>query len=297
MTPAEQGFLLLTSHLGNPLRNPLTSAQFRTLSQRIKNSSRNSDCRDLAPSDFTAMGYGKKDAERILSLLDDTEVLEHYLSKGKDMHCHPLTRISPNYPHAFRAKLGTDAPPCLWYKGDCDLLTGPAIGLVGSRMLTPMNRCFAKTVGREAAKQGYTLVSGNAKGADRTAQDACILQGGRVISIVADALADKGKDKNILYLTEDSFDLPFSAIRALSRNRLIHTLGQCTLVAQCELETGGSWDGSVQNLRHSWGPLSCYNDGSSACAALQDRGANLIDLDELSDLKKLCQSQMSLFSI
>ena len=41
MTGAERGFLLLTSHLGTPLRRPLTVAQFRVLTERMQAVSRN----------------------------------------------------------------------------------------------------------------------------------------------------------------------------------------------------------------------------------------------------------------
>ena len=36
MTPREQGFLLLTSRLGDPERKPLTVAQFRTLAKQVQ---------------------------------------------------------------------------------------------------------------------------------------------------------------------------------------------------------------------------------------------------------------------
>lgn len=296
MTKLEQGFLLLSSHLGNPNRRPLTLAQLRTLSQRVNNAARQTDARELLPSDLYAIGYGKEDAARILSLLDDTMLLERYLAKGADHGCYPLTRVSEHYPSPLRSRLGMDAPPCLWYKGDPTVLTRPAIALVGSRELSAANRRFAQEVGTQAAKQDYILVSGNARGADITAQQSCIREHGQVISIVADTMSDKQPYDQILYLCEDSYDFPFSAARALSRNRIIHALGQCTLVAQCELETGGSWDGSVKNLRNNWSPLCCFDDGSAASKALQDRGASLITGKQLANFENLCQPQPSLFT-
>ncbi len=297
MTPLEQGFLLLTSHLGNPERRPLTIPQLRTLAHRVTGSARCTDVRDLHPSDLRSLGYGREDAARIISLLDDTELLSHYVSRGAAVGCYPLTRISRGYPAALQTRLGIDAPPCLWYKGSRELLSVPAVGLVGSRELDPANRHFACESGRQAAMQGYAIVSGNAKGADRTAQDACLQQGGTVLSVVADALTDKPFVDRMLYISEDSYDLPFSPLRALSRNRVIHTLGQCTLVAQSHLQSGGSWDGSVKNLRNNWSPLYCFQDNSDASNALQDRGAVLIGLEDLRDFPTLCQSQPSLFHV
>jgi DegV family protein with EDD domain len=55
-----------------------------------------------------------------------------------------------------------------------EILKSPGISLVGSRDLNPINEEFAREAGKQAALQSYTLVSGNARGADKTAQNACL---------------------------------------------------------------------------------------------------------------------------
>ena len=295
MTPYERGFLLLCSHLGQPSRAPLSPAQLRRLSVRVRQHSPIHDPREMTPADLRALGYSQHDADHILSLLEDTPLLERYLSNADDMGYGVLTRVSPGYPGLLRMRLGTDAPPCLWYSGDPDILAQPGIGLVGSRDLLPRNAAFARSAGVQIHRQGFTLISGGARGADRTAQDACLDTGGKVVCVLPDRLADHPQNPDILYLCEDSFDLPFQTPRALSRNRVIHALGQCTLVAQCTLGQGGTWDGSTQNLRHSWSPLCCFDDGSDAAKALQDRGARLIRTEDLSDLKDLSTPEPSFF--
>ena len=174
------------------------------------------------------------------------------------------------------------------------MLSTPAIALVGSRDLSEPNRRFAETVGVYAADHGLTLVSGNARGADKTAQEACLRAGGRVISIVADELQKYPLRRNVLYLSEEGYDLPFSSFRALSRNHVIHALGQLTFVAQCTMGTGGTWDGSLKNLRNSWSPLFCFDDGSPATTELEQMGANLIGLPDLSDFSALQSNTFSL---
>ena len=186
-----------------------------------------------------------------------------------------------------RKRLGLDAPGCLWAKGNTDILKSQTVSLVGSRELREDNRCFAETVGREVARQGYTLVSGNARGADKTAQDACLEAGGRVISIVADELQKYSLTENVLYLSEDGFDLPFSALRALSRNRVIHALGYITIVAQCNGQNGGTWDGTLKNLQNNWSPVFCFDDGSATVLELEQLGATSIALKDLSDFGAL----------
>ena len=287
MNNKERGFLLLTGHLGNPERKPLTVAQFRTLAERALQMEKPLEARELQKSDLTALGYDRTAAERICALLEEEELLERYLYKGHKQSCVPITRISECYPAAVRTRLGLDAPGCLWAKGNLSLLDHKMVSLVGSRQLLEANRSFAEAVGREVAMQGFCLVSGNAYGADSVAQQACLDAGGKVISVVADSLEKYAIQKNILYLSEDAFDEAFSAQRALSRNRVIHSLGYITLVAQCVLGKGGTWDGTVKNLQKHWSPVFCFDDGSVAATELHQRGAKLITMIQLSNLADL----------
>lgn len=287
MNPRERGFLLLSSCLGDPDRRPLTTAQLRTLADRSWRLDAPPEDRDLTEKDLKALGYGQTMAARILGLLEQEDVLDHYLLRGERMGCRPLTRVSAGYPLALRRRLGLDSPGVLWARGDVKILEHPMVSLVGSRDLEPDNEKFAREVGRQAALQGLTLVSGNARGADRAAQESCLEAGGRVIAIVADELAKHPLRENLLYLSEEDFDAPFSTQRALSRNRCIHALGAWTLVAQSSLGCGGTWDGTVKNLRYGWSSVFCFDDGSEAAGKLEQMGAQLIKMQDLGEIRGL----------
>ena len=293
MTGPERGFLLLSSHLGNPERKPLTTAQLRTLADRMRHGPRLPEDRDLEIRDLTALGYGNDMARRIVSLMNEEDLLHHYLIRGSRAGCLPITRVSRDYPVLLRQRLGLDSPGCLWAKGDVSILNTPAIALVGSRELHAENRKFAEAVGYEAAVQGLTLVSGNARGADKAAQESCLAAGGRVVSIVADSLAAHRERNNVLYISEDDFEAEFSAQRALSRNRCIHALGRMVFVAQSSLQQGGTWDGTVKNLRFGWSAVACFRDGSEASRQLEQMGAYLIDRDDLKDFGCLPESELN----
>lgn len=287
MTGAERGFALLCSHLGDPQRKVLTAARFRQLARRVKTAKNPGQDRDLELWDLKALGIGQEEARQILELLSEEQRLDHYLRRAQRAGCEVLTRFSGLYPAALENALGEDAPPVLWCKGDVQLLSGPKIGLVGSRDILPKNAEFSRQAGIQAARQGFTLVSGNARGADKIAQNACLESGGRVISVVADSLTDHSPAPNQLLLSEDSFDLEFTKIRALSRNRLIHALGAITLVAQCGFEKGGTWDGSVKNLRFGWSPLFVFDDGSDSANALEQMGAASVSTQDMENLSAL----------
>lgn len=295
MTGREQGFLLLTSQLGIPGRKVLTTAQLRTLGNRVRAADWQNVDRDLTADDLTALGYSREMARRILVLLEDGQLLEYYCQQGKKRDCYPLSRVSDAYPQRLYKALGMESPGCLWYKGDPSILQMPAISLVGSRDLNPENQRFAREIGRQAALQGYALVSGNARGADREAQDACLQFGGKVISVVADALTQHRRQENILYISEEDFAAEFSATRALSRNRCIHSLGEMTFVAQCGYQKGGTWDGTVKNLRFGYSPVFCYADGSPAQKLLEDMGAEPIRMEHLTNFKALRKAVAGLF--
>lgn len=291
MTPLEEGFLLLTCQLGDPNCKVLTTPQLRNLFRSMEGFSQPEESRELEEKDLGTLGCSKELSRRILELLGRTEQLRWYLKQAKIQGCTPITRVSQGYPLILRKRLGLESPGCLWAKGDVSLLDSPAAALVGSRSIEAENLAFAREVGRQAARQGYTLVSGNAKGADQAAQESCLEAGGRVISVVADTLTDKEHRDRLLYLSLDSFDAPFSPARALHRNRVIHALGQLTFVAQCSQGTGGTWDGTVTNLRQSLSPVFCFRDGTAAMEALQSMGAWGISQEDLQDFSRLIPGQ------
>lgn len=286
MNSRERGFLLLTSHLGDPERKVLTVAQLRTLAMRMRDMEKPLEDRDLTEWDLTHLGCDRELSARIVALLGQENLLDAYLARAAAQNCVPITRVSDSYPPILRQRLGLDSPGCLWARGDAEILNTPAISLVGSRELLEPNRAFAEAVGYQAAMQDLTLVSGNARGADRVAQEACLRSGGRVISIVADSL-NRFPPRNVLYLSEDGFDEEFSAQRALSRNRCIHALGRMVFVAQSDLQKGGTWSGTVKNLRFGWSQVACFRDGSEAAGQLEQMGAYQIGMADLRDFADL----------
>lgn len=295
LRPGEYAFLLLSSDLGDPGRKPLTSAQMRQLFQRARDLRRQPEQREVTPADIMELGYNRSFADHVVALLAQEAELQYYLDRAGKAGCVPITRASEAYPVAIRRRLGLESPGVLWAKGDTEILQMPKIALVGSRDLQAENAAFAREVGRQAARQGIALVSGNARGADKLAQNACLEAGGKVISVVADSLEDHQRRENLLYLSENGFDEPFSAQRAISRNRCVHSLGAITFVAQARLRQGGTWDGTEKNLRFGWSQVYCYRDGSIAQRTLWDMGAGAVDMADLANLAGLQLDTESLF--
>lgn len=294
MTAAEEGVLLLCCRLGDPACRPLTMAKFRELGLRIRASEPSgSRLSELSRRDLTRLGYDEDEADRIVALLDREERLSDYLCQAEALGIVPITRVSPAYPRRISGKQQLSSPPVLFARGELSLLDGPSVAVVGSRQLRPENECFAQTAGLLAAREGLTLVSGNAPGADQTAQNSCLDEGGQCVVFVADRLINHEADPRILYISEADISLPFSPARALHRNPLIHMQGDKTLAAQCTYGKGGTWEGSLDNLKHGWSPLFVFDDGSDGSRALLERGASPVTA--LTSIEALTPSQLSLF--
>ena len=295
MNPREAGFLLLGSCLGDPARRPLTPPQLQRLAARVRlHPIPGAGEEELTPAHLFKLGCSHSEAEHIVSLLSETDRLSAYLDRAGALGLQCLTRANPRYPRRLMRALGDRAPSVLWFDGNLDLLQRTGLSLVGSRELRPENRTFAQAAGLQMARQGYVLVSGGARGADAAAQASCLTGGGQVIAVLAGPLTG-ASHRNLLLCCEDSFDLPFSPARALSRNRLIHILGEKTLVAQAAFGSGGTWAGATENLRRGWSPVFCFTDGSPGAKALLERGATGVTISQLTDFSSLQPAQTVFF--
>lgn len=293
MTAAELGILLLCTELSDGMR-PLSTARLRQLRACVHSAARPAgEDRAVTREDLTAIGCRGDAAEEILALLSREEALKGYLSQAAERGIVPLALTSRGYPNGLRQKLGDTAPPVLFARGELSLLGRPAVSLVGSRELSRDGLRFARRVGELAAKEGFVLISGNARGADQAAQAACLSAGGSVISVLADELfAHDPAGARLLFLSERGWHLPFSAARARSRNRLIHALGEKVLVAQTGLR-GGTYSGTEENLKKQYTPVFVHDDGSPGARRLAQLGASEVPISELTSLRMLEDPRVS----
>ena len=287
MTAAEWGVLLLCCALPGE-EKPLSLPQFQELGRRARALGCRGDdpLRELTARDLARLGYDAAQSARITRLLARQAQLEQYLRAAAAQGITAVTRLSSQYPARLRHTLGLRCPAVLFAKGEAELLSARCISVVGSRELSGEGRAFAAEAGRRIAAEGFALCSGGAAGADRAAQDACLAHGGSAVIFPAGRLLDCPAPANVLYLADQGYDLPFSAQRALARNHFIHAMGEKTLVAQCRAGTGGTWDGTTENLRHGWSPVFVNSDGSEGAQALIARGAAPVrTLSSLDDLQ------------
>lgn len=293
MRQTERGLLLLCCPLGDPMAGALSLAQARELSRRARAAGIGEEdpLRDVTVKDVRRLGYSEYEAGHIVSLLGRERQLDGYLLAAEKADVAVITRLDARFPQRLREQLGARCPAALFCRGDLRLLQRPCISVVGSRHLAQPGAQFAAQAGRLAAREGFTLCSGDAMGADRTAQEACLRGGGSVLIFPATELVYCPARENVLYAAEGGFELGFSAQRALGRNRFIHAMGEKTLVAQTGFGKGGTWNGSLDNLQHEYSPLFVFDDGSEGVRALCARGATPVQA--LTSLQALTPAQLS----
>ncbi|HEX9189398.1 MAG TPA: DNA-processing protein DprA, partial [Vicinamibacteria bacterium] len=81
------------------------------------------------------------------------------------------------------------APPVLWVRGRLDAGEGSrAVAVVGSRAATPLGLAFARTLARDLAAAGVTVVSGLARGIDTAAHQGALDAHGRTVAALGSGL-------------------------------------------------------------------------------------------------------------
>ena len=184
MTPQAQVTALLCCALGDAV-SPLTAAQAKQVLLRLERAGVRDLPRTVSAAELAALGLPAEFAARVAALLDRPDALRRYAARYAPLSI--LTQSEPEFPARLR-RLGAECPPVLFCRGDAALLQTRCVALVGSRSIAGEALEFARRIGALCAEEGFTLVSGDAAGADRAAQDACLRRDGCVVSFVPDAL-------------------------------------------------------------------------------------------------------------
>lgn len=218
--------------------------------------------------------------------------LEHWDKHG----IWVVSRANALYPKAIKEKLGDIRPPILFGMGNQALLNKPGIGFVGSRAIDADDEAFAKAKAELAIDQGYTVISGGAKGIDQTAMLSALNHGGESVGIMADSLLRTSTQKhyrqalkeNRLVLISPFYpEAGFNVGNAMARNKYIYTLSKAVVVVKSDINKGGTWSGAIENLKNNWVPLLVRNTSQAGNQALIEKGATAIDETLIDFFNKL----------
>jgi DNA processing protein len=104
------------------------------------------------------------------------------LVKASQARINVIRDGDENYPPLLATI--ADPPPVLWTLGEADVLTRPAVAIVGSRAATSYALEVAARLGAELAERGVLVVSGLARGADGAAHRGCLDAGGATAAVL-----------------------------------------------------------------------------------------------------------------
>lgn len=207
---------------------------------------------------------GKITAERIKQLLGRGVSMSFALEKWTKQGIWVISRVSEFYPKAIKKHLGEQRPPVLFGLGNQQLLNQAGLGFVGSRSISENDEVFAADKAKQAVEEGYTIISGGAKGVDQAAMRAALEYGGQSIGILADGIYTNETRRIFLnYLRQGTLVLispffpeaGFSVGSAMARNKFIYTMSEAVIVVKSDKEKGGTWTGAKENLNKKWVPL------------------------------------------
>jgi predicted Rossmann fold nucleotide-binding protein DprA/Smf involved in DNA uptake len=315
LRPDDNVIALLTAHLpgGGPLR-PLAPGEWGRLAAWLHD-------HEMKPHDLlvgdpkrTLDGFQDKTVtlERIEPLLDRGFLIGLLLEKWQRAGLWVITRASHDYPQRLSALLGDQAPPLFYGAGDRKKLDTKALAVIGSRNAADKDLHFARQLGHSAAQQGWSIISGGARGVDEASMRGALEANGTVIGVLADSLlktatSHKYRDAiqrgDIVLLCPFNPETGFSGANAMSRNKYVYVMSRASVVVCADANKGGTWAGATEDLKKKWVPVWVKHnaDPRSGNRALIERGALVLqDADPhtfiMEDLEKRATSAHELFS-
>lgn len=204
---------------------------------------------------------------------------------------HVITLADTAYPQALLTI--ADPPPLLYAKGRIDLLSRPALAIVGSRNATAQGMQNAEQFARTLSLSGICVVSGLALGIDAAAHlGACDSNpdSGSTIAVTGTgldlvypgrhrALAHRIAEQGCL-LSEYPLGTPAIASNFPRRNRLISGLSVGVLVVEAALQSGSliTARSALEQGREVFAiPGSIHSPLAKGCHRLIRDGAKLVE--------------------
>jgi predicted Rossmann fold nucleotide-binding protein DprA/Smf involved in DNA uptake len=294
-----QAILLLTSHFTKSKKTdekPLTPKEWGRFALWLKEQSLLPERLMTSNLKEVLEGWSDKNVTlvRLEKLLNRGSGLALAMDKWLRAGLWVLTRADDDYPIKLKNRLKTDSPAALFGCGNPKLLNQGGVSVVGSRNASDDGLTSAKHLGSTAAQQGYSIVSGGARGVDEVAMLGALEAGGTVIGILANNLLrasssakyrDYLMNKDLVLVSPFYPEAGFNPGNAMARNKYIYCLSDVAVVVHSGAK-GGTWSGALENLRRRWVPLWVMEtaDAAAGNAKIVSKGACWLK-DDISELK------------
>jgi predicted Rossmann fold nucleotide-binding protein DprA/Smf involved in DNA uptake len=293
-----QAVLLITTWFTKPAKNdpkPLTPTEWGRFALWLKEAGISPETLITSEHPMNCLkGWSDRTvtSDRICNLLDRSAALGLALEKWQRAGLWVMTRSDEDYPSRLKKRLKFDAPPVLFGCGYRQLLDQGGIAVIGSREASEEDLSYASMLGGEVALQGYSVVSGGARGVDEAAMQGALEKEGTVIGVLPDSLlrdvtSAKYRKRlmanNLVLVSPFNPEAGFDVGNAMARNKYIYCLSDTAVVVATSKDKGGTWKGAIEDLKRGWVPLwvKSHANQNSGNAALVKQGARWLPSAEL----------------
>ena len=288
VTPQTQAVVLLTAYLSKAAQGsprPLSPTEWGRFALWLKE-------RGTVPEALLSEDPGRIMADwqdksvtvdRVRYLVGRAGALGLAMEKWYRAGLWVMSHSDADYPGRLKRRLRTDAPPILFGCGERKLLQAQGVAVVGSRDATEDDLAFAARLGDAAAMQGFSVVSGGARGVDEAAMLGALNCEGTAVGVLAEGLLRAALSssyrkalmaRNLVLISPFNPEAGFDIGNAMARNRYIYCLSDAAIVVAADKEKGGTWNGAIENISQRWVPLWVKpNSQSAGNAGLVARGA------------------------
>ncbi|MFB5266559.1 DNA-processing protein DprA [Paenibacillus enshidis] len=217
----------------------------RTVSRIFSNGIRLYDLFDFGEREWTGIGLGVELARQASALFTKDWVSQQWL-KVQQAGIGVITYLDDDYP--ILMKETSDPAWVLYFLGDRSLLDSISVAMVGTRVPTAYGRKMAEMLAEELCANGYTIVSGMARGIDSLCHEAALRCGGNTLAVLGTAIDVAYPPENTslykeiirkgLVISEYPPGTKSNPGLFPQRNRIIAGLTRGTLVVEADIRSG-----------------------------------------------------------
>lgn len=220
------------------------------------------------------------------AVIPEVSAIEAEMEHAEQMGMKILAACEPDYPAYLRAV--DPPPPLISVLGRTDILHRPCAAIVGSRNASAIGQRFARQIANELGEEGYTIVSGLARGIDASAHagslrtgTAAVLGGGvdHVYPRQNAELYSTMQEQGAL-ISESPLGYRATARDFPRRNRIISGLSMGVIVIEAAERSGTLITARFameQNREVMAAPGSPLDPRTKGCNRLIQQGAALIE--------------------
>lgn len=239
-------------------------------------------------------------SEEVLALacnVDRTNPMFSKIASSYRQMLHYVEHQEPPYPYITyfdriypeRLRQIYQAPLLLFYQGNLQALSLPALAVVGTRTATPYGLASLRKLLPPVIDSGVSIVSGLAIGIDVMAHQVTFSNQGVAIAVIGTGLVIAYPKKNHmiqeavaqqgLLLSEYPVGAVVNRGRFPERNRIIAGLASATVVVEARKHSGSliTANSALQNNREVLAvPGSIFSEESRGCHELIQAGAKMV---------------------